>query len=231
MVLSEVRGRVVGNRSAEGHALLQVVEALCFLLVLGQHFELVALAVGDHLLLAFPLEVETTANHELLRVGKVGGELLGFLRKNGSVLGGDAEVLVDLEESVLGPLAGQLVPVEVAHVACALFRRHVKQFMGLDHPHLLCGLQPQTPLFVLLPRGVPAAATQAVVLEPYCHLGLPEGVTNLLAPENHTVEVFAKYLSGLVIDLVLRVDHDDILGPALVEYAADGLGVAAVDEY
>jgi len=61
-------------------------------------------------------------------------------------------------------------------------------------------------------------------------LGFFEGEPDLLPSEDVPVEILAENLGRLVIDLVLGVDHDAVLSPGLVEYLADDLGVAGVDE-
>ena len=82
-----------------------------------------------------------------------------------------------------------------------------------------------------LPGSVSTAAALTVVLEAHRGLRLTKSVAHPLPSKHHTVEVFAEDLSGFIVNFVLRVDHDDILGAALEEDLANGLRMAAVDKH
>ena len=78
---------------------------------------------------------------------------------------------------------------------------------------------------------MPAATSNTIMFHSHCDLGLPKGVAHPIPSENHTIEVLTENLSSLIIDLILRVNHDDILGPTLIKDPTDSFRVTAVDEY
>lgn len=61
-------------------------------------------------------------------------------------------------------------------------------------------------------------------------LSLFKSYPDPLSSENIPVEILTKYLSGLIIDFILRVNHDAVFGPRFIEYFADDFRVAGVDE-
>ena len=72
-----------------------------------------------------------------------------------------------------------------------------------------------------LSGGVPAATAGTVVLDPHVVLGLLEGESHFLPSEDVSVEILTEDLGCFIIDFVLGIDHDAILGACLVEDLAN----------
>lgn len=62
-------------------------------------------------------------------------------------------------------------------------------------------------------------------------LGFLEGEADFLASEDVPIEIFTEYLGSLVINFILRVNHDAILGTCLEKYSTNNLRMARVYEY
>lgn len=136
-----------------------------------------------------------------------------------------------MEKGELGPLAGEVVLVQVSQLTGALLGRDVVHLVGLHFAHRGTDLEPSAVGLVLLSRSMPAAAPRTVMLDFDVILGLLESHPYFFAPENVAIEVFAEDLCCLIVNFVLRVDHDAVLGSCLIEDATDDLRVAAVDKY
>ena len=75
-----------------------------------------------------------------------------------------------------------------------------------------------------------AAAPVAIVVHLHCLFGKLESSADSLALEDVPVEILAEKLSGLIIDEILRVDHDNNFGPELMKGHSDLFRVAGIDK-
>lgn len=183
------------------------------------------------------LVVETTTYDQLV-FGQVGGELALELGKAVVLAVGDAEVVVDVEEGLAGPLAGEFVSIEMLELTLTQIRRHMKQLMLLQlllliHlPHPFPNhLQPPTIHLMFLLRRMPTTTSKRVMFHLHPLLSLDKRLLHFLSTEYISVEMLTEYLGCLVLDSILGVDGDDVTDAHLEEGLTHALGVAAVDEY
>lgn len=77
---------------------------------------------------------------------------------------------------------------------------------------------------------VSAAAPKTIVFHSNSVLCLLERETHFFPSKDIPIEIFAKYLGSLIINFILRINHDDILGPSFKKNLTDDLRVAGVNK-
>ena len=89
---------------------------------------------------------------------------------------------------------------------------------------------PTTTCFMSLFCWMSTATTKAIVFHSNSILCLFKGKTNFFTPKNISVEVFAENLGCLIIYLILRIDHNNILRTCFIKYFADDLWMTWVNK-
>lgn len=142
----------------------------------------------------------------------------------------DPKIFVDMKERKLCPFACKFMSIMIPHLAIAFFWRDMVQSMGFLLAHLFFYHLPPTARLMCFSGGMPAAASKAIVLHTDGVLCLFEWKSNLLSSEDISVEILTENLCCLIIDFVLRIDHNDIFSSNLIKYLTNNLRMTGINE-
>lgn len=219
MIFSELRGRIVDYLCPKIDIFLKLVQSLSIFFIRRQHSKLIALTMRNLGLFRLPLKVETAANNQLLLlVRKVSRKFRFFLREMFlPICLSNPEIFINMKQGKLSPLTGQFMSVVIPQLAVALLGRDVVQSMRLLLAHLFFDHLPTTARLMGLSRCMPAATPKTVMLHTNSVFCLFERKTHLFTSEYISIEIFTEYLGCLVIDFILRVNHNHIFRSSLVK--------------
>jgi hypothetical protein len=181
--------------------------------------------------IVFKVEAAADQKHLLLPFQrKVFGQFCFFFGKPFDCTILYSKIVVNMEQSKLSPFTSQFMLINAPQFTVTLLRGYVVYLVRLVLAHRLAKLKPSAILFVFLSGSMSAATSRTIVLQFDGILSLTEGNTYLLSSENVPVKVLTEYLSSLVINFVLRIDHYAIFDSTLVKYFTDQLRMARVNE-
>jgi hypothetical protein len=123
------------------------------------------------------------------------------------------------------------MPIVVPHLTNAFLRRNMIKPMGLLLSHFFFYHFPSASHFVGFSGCMPTTASKTIMLHSNCILCFFEGKSHFFSSKYITIEVFTKDLSRLIINFVLRINHNNIFCSNLIKYLTNDLRMARINEY
>lgn len=233
MIFRKLGGRIVNYLRPKIHIFLKLVQSLSIFFIRRQHSKLIALTVRNLGLFRLPLKVETAANYQLLLlVRKVSRKFRFFLRKMLlAICFSNPEIFINMKQRKLSPLTRQFMSIVIPQLAVALLGRNVVQSMRLLLAHLFFYHLPTTTSLMGLSCGMPATTSKTVMLHTNRIFRLFERKAHLFTPEYISIEIFTKNLGCLVIDFILRINHNHIFRSSFVEDLPYNLRMTRINEH
>ena len=154
------------NLSTKGDIFLDIVDTVSILSVLGKYFELITFAMrNSRVTTVFDTvfkEVEATADQQFYMFSirrKVGRQFRFLFRESVNSIFVYSEVIIDVMKGKLGPLAFQLMLVQVSQLTSTFYRRNMIYPMSFLLSHGFTQLQPSTIFLVNFSACVPTTAS------------------------------------------------------------------------
>ncbi len=120
--------------------------------------------------------------------------------------------------------------IMVSKLATTFLWRNMIESMSFLLSYFFFYYLPTTPCLVSLFCWMPTTATKAIMFHSNSIFCLFKRKSNFFSAKNISIEVFAKYLSRLIIYFILGINHNNIFCAYLIKYFADDLWVAWVNK-